>query len=146
MQRIYRRRMIAVARAIALAAVAGFWLQGLAFQIASAHAAAGAMLEPAVAISDTIHAHGRFAAHAHAHGDATDGHVHDPAAPLDGDNQGAVDGPSWTLFSASTTLLPKGVELNPPDAAAVCVPASPEAADGTAPPGVVKPPSTPGIA
>jgi hypothetical protein len=142
----YRSRFFALARALALAAVAGFWLQGLALQIVAAHAAAGAMLEPAVAISETAHSHGHFAAHSHAHGHSADGHVHDPVSPVDDGNHGAIDGPSWTVFPPATTVLPDAVELSPPDATTVRVPAASETGKGTAPPSAVKPPSTPGIA
>jgi hypothetical protein len=132
-------------RALSLVAVGAFWLQALAFHVVSAHAATGEMLEPAVAMTATTHSHG-LVAHVHSHGSGVAGHVHDPLEPVDGDNLGVADGPSWTLFSPSQTIVPDADALCPPDAKSVAVLASSETADGIHLPGLIKPPSTPNIA
>jgi hypothetical protein len=129
-----------------LLAVAAFLLQAITLAVAEARAVAGSMPEPAVVLSETVHFHGRLAVHVHAHGSSDDGHVHDPVAPTHGDNDGAADGLSWTLFSPSLSIVPASGELCPPTVAGGLVPAVPETADGTAPPGLVRPPSTPSIA
>jgi hypothetical protein len=129
-----------------LVAVAAFLLQAITLAVAEARAAAGSMPEPAVVLSETVHFHGRLAVHVHAHGSSDDGHVHDPVAPIHDDNDGAADGLSWTLFSPSLTIVPATGELCPPAIASGLMPAAPETADGTAPPGLVRPPSTPSIA
>jgi hypothetical protein len=145
-QRRFRQRLTLIARALSLVAVAAFCLQMWTLGVASAQLAAGALLDPAVALAEDVHAHGMFAAHSHAHENSADGHVHDPVAPIDGDNQGVVDGPSWTLFPGTATLVPTTSGISPPDAAVDLITSAFETVEGIAPPGLIKPPSTPSIA
>jgi hypothetical protein len=124
-------------------AISAFVLQGTLIAISQAKAAAGAMSEPAVPLSGSLHFHDQLAGHVHDHGgDSAEGHVHDGP---DHDNDGGLS-QSWSLFGASINVpayvaFGRSFDL----LGAVELPAF-QVADGVEPGGLIRPPSTLSIA
>ncbi|MFB6416606.1 MULTISPECIES: hypothetical protein [Bradyrhizobium] len=137
------QRLRQIARTSMFLAISAFVLQGALISVSQAEAALGAMPEPAVALSGSVHFHDQLAGHVHSHdGDNAEGHVHD--AP-DHDDDG---GPnlSWSMFGSSiaspecTVLASLFALLGPVELLAV------RAIDGVSPEGLIRPPSTLSIA
>jgi hypothetical protein len=130
-----------------LVAAAAFLLQSLAIAGAQIAATTGFLPEPAVAFSENVHFHGAMAVHVHNDGaDAIAGHVHDPNAPVDGDNGGLVDAACWTLFCPSLAVAALNGWASPSRIASRLDLLLADTASGIVPPGLVRPPSTPSIA
>jgi hypothetical protein len=136
-------RLRFVARAMMLLAVGAFCLQGLSLASGEAQAAAGYLPEASVQVEGTVHSHG--ARHVHAHDASAHSHVHDPAAPVDDDNHGLADGSAWTLSPPALTIMPAVADFCPPALSARVFARLTQSGDGTAPPGLIEPPSTPSI-
>ncbi|WP_247553770.1 hypothetical protein [Bradyrhizobium sp. 138] len=137
------QRLRHIARTTMFLAISAFVLQGTLISVSQAEAALGAMPEPAVALSGSVHFHDLLAGHVHSHGgDNAEGHVHD--AP-DHDDDG---GPNltWSIFGTSiaspewAVLASLFALLGPVELPAV------RAIDGIRPEGLIRPPSTLSIA
>lgn len=126
-----------------LLAIGAFFLQGLSLSIGEAQAAAGFLPEESAAVAGPVHSHG--ALHVHSHDESAHTHVHDPVAPVDGDNHGLADGSAWTLSAPALTVMPAVALLCPPAFSAQVFASLTQRGVGTAPPGLVRPPSTPSI-
>lgn len=124
-------------------AISAFVLQGTLISISQAKAAVGAMPEPAVIVSGSVHFHDQLAGHVHDHGgESAEGHVHDGP---DHDNGGGLS-QSWSLFGASIDVpayvaFGRSFDL----LGAVELPAC-QVVDGVEPAGLIRPPSTLSIA
>lgn len=124
-------------------AISAFVLQGPFISVSQAEAALGAMSEPAVALSGSVHFHDQLAGHVHSHdGDNAEGHVHD------GPDHDDDDGPklAWSIFGNSIAS-PGSAVLATPFAllGGVELPAV-RVIDGVRPEGLIRPPSTLSIA
>lgn len=124
-------------------AISAFVLQGTLISISQAKAVVGAMPEPAVTVSGSVHFHDQLAGHVHDHGgDSAEGHIHDGP---DLDNGGGLS-QSWNLFGASIDVpayvaFGRAFDL----LGAVDLPAC-QVTDGVEPGGLIRPPSTLSIA
>ena len=132
-----------IARTTMFMAISAFVLQGALISVSQAKAALGAMPEPSVTLSGSVHFHDQLAGHVHSHGgDHSEGHVHDGP---DHDDDG---GPNltWSIFGTSIASPELAVLVNPFDLLGpVEVPAV-RAIDGVRPDGLIRPPSTLSIA
>jgi hypothetical protein len=139
------RPFVPFARTLAFLAAVAFLLQGLAVSASQAAAASGLMADPAVELTGALHFHGHLAGHVHSHdGDHAAGHVHVPSEPQHDDYADA--GSPWALFCASLDM-PANTGLR--YFAGLCglmAMVMTESATGLAPPGLIRPPSTPSIA
>lgn len=124
-------------------AISAFVLQGAMIPVSQAKAAAGAMPQPAITLSGSVHLHDKLAGQVYDHGgNNAEGHVHDgPNTDKDG---GASL--SWNVFSLSIAV-PAFIALVRPldlprrlESPAVLV------AEGVEPSGLIRPPSTFSIA
>jgi hypothetical protein len=137
------QRLRQIARTTMFLAISAFVLQGPLISVSQAEAALGAMSEPAVALSGSVHFHDQLAGHVHSHdGDNAEGHVHDGP---DHDDDG---GPklTWSIFGNSIAS-PGSAVLAAPLAllGGVELPAV-RVIDGVRPEGLIRPPSTLSIA
>lgn len=125
-----------------LMAISAFVLQGSLICISQAKAALGAMPEPSVVLSGSVHFHDQLAGHVHAHGgESSEGHVHDGP-----DHDYGEPSLSWSIFGASIAspeiiVLPALLNLLGP----VELPPS-QSIEGVRPDGLIRPPSTLSIA
>jgi hypothetical protein len=126
-----------------LLAIGSFFLQGLSLSRGEAQAAAGYLPEASRPVAGLVHSHG--AMHVHGHDGSAHSHVHDPAAPVDDDNHGLAEGSAWTLSPPALTVMPAVADFCPPVFSARVFASLVQSADGIAPPGLARPPSTPSI-
>jgi hypothetical protein len=126
-----------------LLAIGAFFLQGLSLSHGEAHAAAGYLPEASVPVAGPVHSHGTL--HVHAHEGSAHSHVHDPVGPVEDDNRGFADGSTWSLSPPALTIIPAVAEFHPPLLSTDGFALARQSADGTAPPCLVRPPSTPSI-
>jgi hypothetical protein len=133
-----------VARASAFLAAFAFLLQGFAISAAQAAAASGMMADGAVELTGSLHFHGQLVGHVHSHdGDNGQGHVHVPTSEHD-DHADAAS--SWALFCPSLDIPANDALQYCARLSAVMEAPKAELASGLAPPGLIRPPSTPSIA
>ncbi|MCK1718255.1 hypothetical protein [Bradyrhizobium sp. 141] len=124
-------------------AISAFVFQGALIAISQAKAAVGAMPEPSVTLSGSVHFHDQLAGHVHSHdGDSSEGHVHD-GPDLDDDG-----GPSltWSIFGTSIASPELSVLASPFDLPGPVELPVVRAIDGVRPDGLIRPPSTLSIA
>jgi hypothetical protein len=136
---------VPLARALAFLAAVAFLLQGLAISASQAAAASGLMADAAVELTGALHFHGHLAGHVHSHdGDHSTGHVHVPTGAEHDDHADA--GSAWALFSPSLDI-PTNTSLQYlAGLFGIMAIVMTESATGLAPPGLIRPPSTPSIA
>lgn len=123
-------------------AISAFVLQGALICISQAKAAVGAMPEPSVSLSGSVHFHDQLAGHVHSHGDNTEGHVHDGP---DHDDDGAPN-LSWNIFGTSIVSPERPVLASPFDLLGLVELPAVRAIDSVRPDGLIRPPSTLSIA
>ena len=124
-------------------AISAFVLQGTLICVSQAEAVFGAMPEPAVSLSESVHFHDQLAGHVHSHdGDNSEGHVHDGAAH---DDDG---GPSlsWNLFGTSIASPALPTLLSPFELLGLVELPAVQPINGVRPEGLIRPPSTLSIA
>ncbi len=124
-------------------AILAFVVQGTLTSISQVKAALGAIPEPAIALSGSVHYHDQLAGHVHSHGGNTsEGHVHDGA---DHDDDA---GPSltWNIFGASIASPESIVLASPFELPGLVELPSTPAIEGVRPDGLIRPPSTFSIA
>ena len=122
-------------------AIWAFVLQSALISGSDAKAAVGAMPEPSVTLSGSVHYHDQLAGHVHSHGgDTKAGHVHD-GADID-------DGPSlsWSMFSPSVASPQPPILAEPFDQLRRVKPPTVQTTDGVEPGTLTRPPSTLSIA
>jgi len=136
------QRLRKIARTTMVMAISAFVLQGTLISISQAKAAVGAMPEPSVTLSGSVHFHDQLAGHVHSHGDNTEGHVHDGP---DHDDDG---GPNltWNLFSSSIASPELPVLASSFDLLGLVELPAVQAIEGVRPDGLLRPPSTLSIA
>jgi hypothetical protein len=138
------RPFLRFARASAFLAAFAFLLQGLAMSAAQAAAVSGMMADGAVELIGSLHFHGQLVGHVHSHdGDNGEGHVH---LPTTGHDDHADTASSWALFCPSLDIPANAALQYSARLSAVMEVPKAELANGLAPPGLIRPPSTPGIA
>ena len=132
-------------------AISVFMLQGVMISVSQAAAVNGALSDPAVTLSGSLHYHGQLAGHVHDHGDkGAAGHVHDEHAAghvqhapgSDHEDPGAGSSESWSIFGSSIAI-PTVAALTPSSdlIGRVGLPSRLEA-DGVEPAALTRPPST----
>jgi hypothetical protein len=139
------RSFVPFARTLAFLAAISFLLQGLAVSASQAAAASGLMADPAVELTGTLHFHGGLAGHVHSHdGDHSAGHVHVPTGAEHDDHAGI--GFAWALFCPSLDVPGNTALVYVAGGCGLMAMMMTESATGLAPPGLIRPPSTPSIA
>jgi hypothetical protein len=124
-------------------AILAFVLQSTLISISQAKAALGAMPEPSVTLSGSVHFHDQLAGHVHSHeDDSSEGHVHDGS---DHDDDGSLS-LTWNIFGTSIAspdfiVLASSFQL----LGLVELPST-RTIDGVRPDGLLRPPSTLSIA
>jgi hypothetical protein len=136
------QRLSQIARTTMFMAISAFVLQGALISISQAKAALGAMPEPSVTLSGSVHFHDQLVGHVHSHGDNSEGHVHDGA---DHDDDG---GPNliWSIFGTSIVSAELAVLASPFQLLGLVELPTVRAIDGVRPDGLIRPPSTLSIA
>lgn len=117
-------------------AISAFLLQGTSISVSQVEAVFGAMPEPAVSLSGSVHFHDQLAGHVHSHGgDNSEGHVHDGAAH---DDDG---GPSlsWNLFGTSIASPALPTMLSPFELLGLVELAAVQPINGVKPEGLIRP-------
>src|SRR5437870_3368123 len=135
-----RARLRRIASSLMLLAMVAFVQQGAMIAASQALALAGAMMDPAVTLSGSVHYHNSLARHVHTHGQDSVGHVHN-TADID-DTADENDAPFWSLGGASAVIAAAPISLVSFEFANADE--RPRARlEGTEPEGLNRPPSTP---
>jgi hypothetical protein len=137
------QRLRHIARAIMFLAISAFVLQGTLISVSQAEAVFGAIPEPAVSLSGSVHFHDQLAGHVHSHGgDNSEGHVHDGADHDDDGGQSL----SWNLFGTSIASPEPPALLSPFELLGLVELPAAQPINGVRPKGLIRPPSTLSIA